>query len=182
MAFGQAPAPRRHPARAGTAQVGPPRWLCSTSTSLEAAAVRRRQAKPRCWMQLHLGFLCEERLRDTRRVHAQWQLGRQPGTWAWASPESAVQFMGSLEVGAGPASRCEHLGACLDVFGSPAARRRRPFTVEARFRGVLAPVPARAARGRACGRGGRISRGGVRLKVGRQRAETDIRSWSQQSS
>lgn len=26
-----------------------------------AAAVRRRRAKPRCWVQMHLGFLCVER-------------------------------------------------------------------------------------------------------------------------
>ncbi|MBE7940105.1 MULTISPECIES: hypothetical protein [Ramlibacter] len=64
-----------------------------------AAAVRRRRAQPSYWLQLHFGFLCEERRRETRRVQTEWQVGRQPGDWIWASLEGAVRFMGALEQG-----------------------------------------------------------------------------------
>jgi len=66
-----------------------------------AAAVRRRRAAPEFWLQLHLGFLCEERQRETRRVSTRWQAGRQPGDWAWLQFEEAVRFMGGLEPGQG---------------------------------------------------------------------------------
>lgn len=143
----------------------------------DAAAVRRRRAKPRCWVQMHIGFLCEERRRETRRVSTAWQVGRQPGNWAWTSLEQAVAFMGALEAGQGepaivstwaPGWTSATQTLALDVGPRPG----EPFEQCWRLRlrglplGSLAPRPGEPA-------------AVWRLKVGRQRADTDLRSWYQ---
>lgn len=83
-----------------------------------AAAVRRRRSKLECWVQLHLGFLCEEARRETRRVSTRWQVGRQPGDWAWLEFSDAVRFMGGLEAGQGQPAILSAWGpAWRSVFG-----------------------------------------------------------------
>jgi hypothetical protein len=58
-----------------------------------ATALREYDRDTELWVQLHLGFLC----RDV----AGRQVGRQPGSWAWAELEQAMRFMGGLEDGQG---------------------------------------------------------------------------------
>lgn len=140
------------------------------------AAVRRRRAQPRCWVQMHVGFLCEERRRQTRHVHTSWQFGRQPGNWAWTSLEQAVAFMGALEVGQGQPAIISTWSPAWMSSSHPLAMEVGPprGPVDQCWRLHLRGLPP----------GSLASSPGApaavwRLKVGRQRPDTDLRSWSQ---
>jgi hypothetical protein len=144
-----------------------------------AAAVRRRRAQPRCWVQVHLGFLCEERRRETRRVRTKWQMGAQPGDWVWPNLEEAVQFMGALEAGQGQPvvlstwapGWAAHDGFLeLDV-GRPRAAMLPSLAWRLQLRGLPPGTLAREAGTPAVF---------WRLSIHRQRADTDIRSWTSQ--
>jgi hypothetical protein len=141
-----------------------------------AAAVRRRRAEPRCWVQLHLGFLCEERRKETRRVNTHWQVGRQPGNWVWPSLDAAVRFMGALEPGQGqPAILSTWAPAWPTQSRIPAlqvARALSGLLEDTAWGLVLRGVPLGSLAKRP-GTGQSV----WRLKVGRQHADTDIRAW-----
>jgi hypothetical protein len=143
-----------------------------------AAAVRRRRAMPRCWVQMHIGFLCEELRRETRRVSTAWQVGRQPGNWAWTSLEQAVAFMGALEAGQGqpaivsvwaPAWMSSTHMLAMDVGPPPLSALDRCWRL--RLRGL--PAGAVAVKPE------QPEMLLWRLKLGRQRPDTDLRSWCQ---
>lgn len=126
---------------------------------------------------MHVGFLCEEQRRETRRVSTAWQVGRQPGNWVWPSLELAVAFMGGLEAGQGepaivsfwaPGWMSSTHTLALDV--GPC----RGSLIDQCWRLRLRGLPAGALV---------VEPGGSetvwRLKVGRQRPDTDLRSWYQ---
>lgn len=153
------------------------RSLFQVLTGDAADAVRRRRSKPRCWVEVHLGFLCEERRKQTRRVQTNWQVGRQPGDWVWCGLEDAVHFMGGLAAGQGqpaivstwaPVWLARDRILELDI-GQPLAamlpRLAWRLPLKGLRPGALAAQPGEPA---TC----------WRLYIGRQRADTDMRSWT----
>jgi hypothetical protein len=145
-------------------------------TGEDAAAVRRRRKAPKWWVQLHLGFLCDERSKVTRRVATKWQLGRQLGQWAWTTLEAAVRFMGALEIGQGqPAVVSTWAPAWMDrgrlltlQVGRPTSKLLPDLCWTLPLRG-LPPGSLAAQPGE--------KHTVWRLKVGRQHADTDVRAW-----
>jgi hypothetical protein len=140
-----------------------------------AAAVRRRRARPAYWLQLHLGFLCEERRRETRRVQTKWQIGRQPGDWIWSGLEDAVRFMGALAAGQGQPAVLSTWApawpssepALVDV-GQPLARVLPQLAWSLELEGL----PERAQRDEP---GAAVTL--WRLSPDRQMPDTDLRAW-----